>query len=342
MKRSILLLPLMVLLLSSINTNQTFAEASPPQEYWTIPELEEIGKEFDKDLEQLCGGDPRCEYERYFDLVDEKPEYRALDSYRNMVLMVTSINVETSTVKLLFHDSIPMTSRMMKMFGGDEPLGVVDEVFLAWFEREPARFNYDFFLTDDHDIETHRLFYGSTATNGEGWLPPNEEIEFKIDNAEYMLKAPHWIYYLMEGENTGVVGLHEYDRCFASPDYHEGMECRMVFTANTGYNFIPVATEAKSNPDLDREGFGGTESNELVIVPDNTTVENQTKEDEAQGNGAQEALSQFVAATPNTAIPPSPAKDDNINESPWAIIITISSLGLIVLWWFFFPIRKRH
>ena len=347
MKSKLFLISFFTIISSVGLTLPTFAVApeSDNKKFWTIPELIELREEDVMERGSLCEEDLECEINRHFELLERGGEYSILNSFNNMILLITSINPSNSTIRVLFHDENPMMRRMGEM----EP-AILDEIFIAWFSSQPIMFNNYYAKHSHYSMEMSFLFSGSASTNGYGWFTPNQEVELQIDHAEALLKSPHYIFFTMEGENTSVSGMHDYSNCIESPFFEEGMECRMVFDDTGNFDFLPFWPGSDSpayNPYSIEEGYGGTiddntESNSDIITDNPETAATPSEENDAQAT-------QLADATPETALnypdtgsfteSPNPSKRDK--NSVWCPILIIFLSDLFIFWWFW-PEERSH
>lgn len=336
-----LFIPLLILaIISSLSISvPTFAETSDDatKNFWTIPELIELKAEYDRERDVVCSGDLECEENRRFELLEQGGVYNALDSFSNMILMITSINPSASTVRVLFHDEDP-TIRIM---GETEP-AVLDEIFIAWFSREPVMFNNYYAKNGHYDMEMYFLFSGSASTRGRRWFTPNTEKELRISHADALLKSPHYIFFTMEGERTSVSGMHDYSNCIESPFFEEGMECRIVFDDAGGFDFRPFWPGADYPADWlrtnDEEGYGGVADTTIDGSSDAATIEDGN----ASATPLINAISDVTPSSPNTGSPTKPASSfKRSKELIWYPILIIFLSDIFIFWWFW-PEERSH
>ena len=332
----------------------TFAETPEGnnKKFWTIPELIELREEDIMERDSLCDEDLECEKNRHFELLARGGKYSVLNSFNNMLLLVTSINPSNSTIKVLFHDENPMMRRM----GETEP-AILDEIFIAWFSSQPVIFNNYYAKHSHYDMEMYFLFSGNASTNGYGWFTPNQEVELQIDHAEALLNSPHYIFFTMEGENTSVSGMHDYGSCIESPFFEEGMECRMVFDGTGNFSFLPFWPGSDSpvyNPYSTEEGYGGAigdntgENNEDIEGGSDETIDNPetaptpTEDNNALATQLADKTSNTIPNHPNTGSFTKSASSSKRNKEPiWCPNYVIFLSDIFIFWWFL-PEERSH
>ena len=354
MKKKPFLPLLSLILISSIGFSvPTFAKTieGTSKKFWTIPELIELKEENDRERNLICNGDFECEENFYFGLLEQGGIYSALDNFSNMVLLITSINPSSATIKVLFHDE----DMMRRMMGETDP-AVLDEIFIAWFASEPAMFNNYYAKHSRYSMEMYFLFSGNARTKGRGWFTPNQEIELSISHSDALLKSPHYIFFTMEGENTSASGMHDYSNCIESPFFEEGMECRMVFDDEGGFDFLPFWPGSDYPVEgtyfIEEEGYGGT------LTEDNADIEegidspegpiNPVSNPEAPGNIVTNSIttepmsSIVLASQPETGEftrPTSMSRKKKDEEFPWCPTLIIVLSSIFIFWWFY-PAQK--
>ena len=354
MKKKPFLSLLSLILISSIGFSApTFAKTiqGTSKKFWTIPELIELKEENDRERELACNGNSECEENLYYSLLEQGGIYSAIDNFSNMHLLITSINPSASTVRVLFHDKVPMD-----YIGNEVEPAVLDEIFIAWFSREPDMFNNYYAKYGRYKMEKYFLFSDSASNRGRGWFPPNQEVELPIDHADALLRSPHYIFFTMEGEHTSVSGMHDYSNCVESPFFEEGMECRMIFDDEGGFDFLPFwpgsdyPVEGTYFIEEEEEGYGGASTEngnteENIHNPESPAdpVDNDP-EAPANTNTTTDQPTSGIALSgqPETGEftrPTSMLKSRKNEEFPWCLALIITLSGIFIFWWFY-PTQK--
>ena len=366
-KFSLLTLTLTISTLAATVPNRTSA-ITHGERFWTIPQLVEMKTAADAEMAELiapCAGDRDCEDEIFFQRLDSDGKYLAIDNFSNMILMVTAINPSNSTVRVMFHDQDPMLERML----GEKQYATLSELYIAWFTKPPVMYNSYYAVYGNYEEGMyHPLYAGSAEMYGEGWFPPNVEVELSINDAEVLYNLPYTIHFTMEADITNASGAHDYSDCFASPDYQEGMECRMVFSDIGGFYFLPFwpdATIPATGPDIpgpvtDSEPGNPTDeptddlapsdpaadTSEPTINPDpepEQPTDITFSQSDELGLGTATEITEPTSAsepkTPNTGAYPAEICNREINM-PWWIIALILAGNALLIWWF--TPNRRH
>ena len=230
--------------------------------YWSVAEMQIASELINQKREEFCQGDRMCEEELSWQQMDELGGiYRALDPFENTHFMLTSVNPSRNTVKFLYHDEDKMLSRMLGetirhdiasiyAVWVDESLGSITTTssnWLAYGQRAP----YHLGSVEEVEAATHLIFDESEAELGPGWFTPNTEREYHVVGSNLVDNTRGQIHYSLNAASGGghSHGTLDYSGCINSPNYQEGMECRMMYHADGYYDMLPMNPSApEENP----------------------------------------------------------------------------------------------
>jgi hypothetical protein len=132
-KKSIFLSVLVAgLFVASFRTSQASALYIDNKDYawYSVPELLEYKKEYDREAEEVCGVDSICLEELFFSKMDSTElKFQAFNQLMQQQFVVTSINPGEETIKVLFFDE----DAMMRYMGIHESLRL-GELYIGWFD----------------------------------------------------------------------------------------------------------------------------------------------------------------------------------------------------------------
>lgn len=270
-KISIIILSLIIGLVS-IGTRTSDVSAiyvdNKDRTWYTVPELLEYKEQYDREAEEICGNDFYCLEELYFSKMDSgESKFQALEQLTQQQIVMTAINPGEETIKVLFFDE----DMMMKHMGVSEPL-TLGEFYMGWFEYDSNRiFNYGIYSDElfADSLPGAHMVYAQMDNFGDRILA-NQEFELSVNGSNLIENTSGVISYAAFADpyfNT--MGYFGYTSCLMEPDYVEGTECRLMFSAEEGYRYFPP-----------RETFLVDERTDVVMM---TTGDDSKKEDESEG-----------------------------------------------------------
>ena len=328
-KTPILILILISLLLcASGATLSSAVHAEETLKWWSVNEMLSYKKQVDEETDAICHGDQECELSLYYERIESNDEtYMALDSFMGSSFIVSSINPSKNSISLVFQAEDPMLKRM-----GINKLRNLTEAYLFWLDDGmigPAKDTvdiYNYSETVKSQVFTpgvHALLSKNTEIDGENWLPTDTEIEYSALSDDLNANQEGIIYFTVNASGS-IIGLKDYSDCIHSPNYEDGMECRLMFNSQGSYAYIPIAPEL---PEIAVADSG------MVQDQDSTNDETQlsdTSYDSANNNTATNGI---LPKTPNTGV--ENTKEGAKNNFPWwlVILIFLNSLPIIWLFW---------
>lgn len=223
--------------------------------YMTIDEILAYNEQIATESATICGDDYDCyEWLDRTRMEEDFERYELLNVFHENSLIITSINPATETMKLLYQDEDFMSLRM-GMPGEKQDLA---HVYMFWVDstgeepRGPAYADYAYNAKNGiFQQGLHPIYFGDEETYGPKWFTPNVENEVSIAGSNFAENTSGIIYYTSQSHGYSA-GVKNVGSCFEHPDYHLGMECRIVFQ-DGWYQYLPfdvtVESEPKLNPD---------------------------------------------------------------------------------------------
>lgn len=338
--------------------------------WWSVLELLDYYPEAEAERVATCGDDFECNMNFEFDNLENSDKYRALNSLLNSQLRITSINPETETIKVLFFDD----DMMLRHMGIEEKLEL-ENLYIGWTESWLGHGYYHNFDApfDDSMPGVHQLF--NSEVEDITSIIPWQETELPMLDSNISNNTTGVLYFTIYAKDNmfNAQGSVSYANCLSSPDYQEGMECKMYVSGSQGVSYFPtrepVATEtgpfvllnnSESEPTTEPETniedapviatepdttepdtFRETTTDETADKP-NTTLSETPEDSEKTTKIGNEESSNFSAQpvkAPETGI--STATNGDATEFPWWLG-AIFALGGLTLLWFFLPIRPKN
>ena len=199
---------------------KTQALSTDEKTWYTIAELVEYQKELEAEGVGIQNG--------FIHREDDKS--RALANYMGMPLSITSFNPSTGTITVHYQGNF-LNENLKNLHIARFNAGDPDYAF-----NETARYSLPL------KPSTRLAVSEREEINGEGWLPPNQEITFQMIDANFEddIDPVFWFFFDTNSNSWG--GQYHFRDCLESPDYREGMDCRLVFTKERPL-YIPAEPE---------------------------------------------------------------------------------------------------
>ena len=336
--------------------------------WWTVDEMLEFSHQVDVETTEICGTDTGCRQELYFNRLENDEKFRALDRFYQTQFHIASINPEKETMEVLFLDQNPMLRQM----GIDEHYPL-DYIFMAWFNQHNLNItNYYYAYPDEAQFpDDLHIIYSSGEYQG-GAFPSNQKFTLPINHTGLRDNPLGRIYLATFGEQYNSKGSVDYVSCLRAPDYTSGTECRLMFSADNGEQYMPPRETPTQNNDIvtlqtndgsntsnsNDNNFDENSTNESNVTPGQSETQSEnpdTKQPESSSENSvviTQGTEQASKAIP-TAIPSikTPETGDNTmgNESavefPWWLGLIVV-LNFATLLWLFWPSssknRKNH
>lgn len=292
--------------------------------YWTFEETWNLKTAIDDEVAAICGHDYGCELDYRFGLLDQ-PEYRMMGAmmFPSMVYM-TAVNPKKETITLFYNDAGDWSTRALT---GDRHFSL-QEFTTFWVEDEDlnysilndareTRYYADSILSDSAAEEITPLFYGSAERDGEDWFEPNKEIEISVAGSGLARNRAGFIHQIGVSDST-FVGTFNYSDCLRSPDYRDGMECKLMYAEDGGMWYLPFAVEGEmedpvlvESPTL--EEIAPIEPVESPTLEEIVPIEPSLAETEAPMPAEVPAVEGNMAAETSTLIEKTPAAVEDVS-----------------------------
>ena len=339
------------LLLSSPSANAE--EIIDSAVYWTYDEVFEETQNFLKERAK-CNNDRECkiELEETYYLAGGKS--RAATTLADTNFLITALNPENSTARVLFQDSV-------ENWWSPEPNSqdVLKELYLYWWEDVATWAEINYFELDrpnPHEIYTH------LSESEEPWLPVNREVEIKIPEESIAKLKNNQLFSFIRTKNTTVLSIRDFEGCLNAIDDREGYECRVVFPDSGGTVYHPFKIEQTIStieqrvptPPVEQAIATGITAEEPVesfaatVSTSNTTSPKIASSPVASpattpAPASSSAPATSVAST-NSDTPievPLASTREKEHNFPWWLIVFIFS-GIFLIFWWFIPLPKRQ
>lgn len=324
--------------------------------YWSLSEMQEASRLIGNKRSEVCNNDKRCEEDLSYQQMEEIGGiYRALEPFDHIRLVLSSINPSLGTIKLFYQDEDKMLSSML----GETVRSDISSILLVWVDESlignpytdvrwlAYDYRYPFHLGTEEETApaTHIVLDESSAELGAGWFTPNVEREYDISGSEIALNSKGLIYFTYLSDESGrSIGPMNYSSCITSESYAEGMECRIMYSENSSYTFIPFAAESNVPKGADPIALSSVEdesTSDPTISKIATESPSSRPSDQMTNQTSPSSSSKLpvsAVTTPNTGV--ETHEKGTIAELPWWLGV-IFAVGLTTLIWFLAPNHKK-
>ena len=344
--------------------------------YWSVSEMLTASELINAKRKEFCAGDSMCEMDLSFEQAEHFGGiYRALESFDQMRFMLTSINPSLGTMKLLFRDEDKMMSRME----GRTIRHHIDSIYTVWVEEslgDPSMdarwlaygYRYPFHLgatEEEARAASHVIMDESSDTLDVGWFTPNMEREYDIKDSQIENNTSGLIFFSYQSSGGSSHGTLGYRECIDSPDYREGMECKMMYQDEGYFEMLPMepieepaseivdeVTESTAESTSEHPTSGLAEASDATLVVASDTVPTSTQTalsnapkapdtsapSDSEQNGEQIAKSSDGAV--GLSLSATPSGEGPISVFPWWLIGLMFFGGLFFLFsiWLLLPL----
>ncbi|MBQ3292878.1 hypothetical protein IJG93_01025 [Candidatus Saccharibacteria bacterium] len=349
--------------------------------FWSTSEIMDFKAEMLEKIATDCpDGNPECVRGVYISYYNEQPgKYMAYiaanDELSNFT--ITSVNPATETIKIFINNyerdwmsdslnQVPLTS-VYAVWGEpstrDLLMGTVSGAG-AFYVNEIENNS----LRDG----VYRLFGASRSGNANVFnideIPTMEEVEFRMPGSNLANNLSGDFYFTTSRESGGSIhGFSSYGSCFESGDYELGKECRLMFSSEGYYAYLPFSTEeateeptegpteeptGESTEEPTTDGAESAHSSEEpTVIPDEPT-ENSTadvskkagftlsiKEISTSSSGVpttSKATSTEIASAESTSVDSTLTKSTSTEEKPVDTPVELPTSGEsehVFPWW---------
>ncbi len=329
MKKILKLLLTLMVLVGPVQPTFAMMETNDTS-WWTVDEMLSFYKEVQAEKELKCGDNQDCKRDFNYSLHERDQKYRALDNFIQNQFWITSVNPTKETIKVLFFGE----EMMLKYMGIDEKVQL-EHLYIEWYEDWWGQvYNDDYaHFTNDYMEGMHKMYAGISSIDGPGWIPAWEETELSVAGSNLSENIQGIIAYSIFAEENmyNAQGSYDYFNCIHSPDYQEGMECKMYVSGDQWISYFP-----QEEQDSDKPTVAQTEPTQ----PSSSDKSEQETVMNIQepNNSDNDPESQKLTLLNKT--PKAPETGANLegyeNETTmplWLIILIVIGVMLIV-WWF--------
>ena len=353
--------------------------------YWTVSEMMEASELVDAKRKEFCAdhGSIMCESELSMDqAIQFGGIYSALDTFDSIRFMLTSINPSRGTMKLLFRDE----DKMMSQITGSPVRYSIDSLFSVWVEEslgDPAvdtrwlanGYHYPYNLganEEETKAASHTIIDESSSVLGAGWFTPNVEREYDARGSQIENNTGGRIFFTYSTTpfGGGSQGLLSYESCINSPDYREGMECKLMYYADGFPKLLPMesvedtqnevtddiledSTQNHSTDDsLDAKPSSADDSSVTLAVASETAstqsksttpkAPNTSTADNPEQNKVQ--IAKFSDDLAGSSLASDASREEFSFALLWQLVtlVLFGSFVLVFLVWFFLPLFKQR
>lgn len=351
-KLPLLILTLTISTLATTVPKSTFAEGSPVA-MWPLEEIAALKAEVDAEDELTCGNNVGCrEVLRAERLSDDNDHiYLAVEEFSTSNFYVSAINPSAGTITLFLQDEDYISKRR-----GIDKRYSLTEVYMYWLDDTIGPLNDTVTICNySEDVKNgthvdglHPLISKNEEKDGENWMPPYTEVQYSVGGSN-LADNRNGILYFTAKAGRSIIGLKDYSTCINSPDYTEGMECRIMFKESGSYTYIPMPPRTITIPDEEPIPNPDEPTGETLVEPgQGAATETPESKETAEDAGANPELeiasmshpvSRSLPKAPNTGAYPAEACSRGINM-PWWIIVLILAGNALLIWWF--TPNRRH
>lgn len=337
-KKILLLLIALSIGTLSMTVPKTALADESSQSVWTLEEMSALKAEVDAEDDLICAGDWMCKEDLRFGRLegDEGKIYRALEEFNMSDFIISSINPSSETINLYFQDE----DWMMRTMGMDESRKLT-EVYAFWLEDGmigSAKDTIDIYNYSE-DVKNgilvdglHPIVSRSEEKDGVDWFPPRTEVQFSVESSDLASNKEGIIYFTVNA-NGLIIGLKDYSECINSPDYAEGMECRIAFS-DSGPLYIPLSSD-----DVDLPVDDSTSDLKYYIVEKRLSFSDAYGGPVSATAAKRDIDSGLKAPDTGTYTYPTEVCSKEINM-PWWLIVAILAGNALLIWWFM-PSRQK-
>ena len=210
--------------------------------WWSFDEMLDYYYEMESQQEAECHGDFDCNMRFEEEHYENDEKYRAMHSLPERQFLLTAINPVKETIKVFLFGQ----DMMLKRMGIEENLSP-DSLYISWIE-DPNTWGY----------AGHTMFDKNTEIDGDGWLPVDTEVELSVAGSNLNDSPTGRLGYSIFAGFFNAQGGFNYASCLTDPDYYEGAECKIAFSAEKGTRYYPpkaLALETPNNTEPEDTGL---------------------------------------------------------------------------------------
>ncbi len=272
--------------------------------YYQVPELLALNGEVEAMMGTDCAADALCADDFRWSLYGIDGKYRALEKLMSSPFVVTAVNPDEGTIKVLYNDKAPD----FYINSSRNPRQRLPHEFYAFWtefgtENDPAESLENIIFHAKLNRNENRAVAGTHPLidwNEEqmGYFPAREETLFIIGDSEFKNNMMGRIYYSID---STLIGANFYSECINHADYRKGAECQVVYGENMQESYIPVGG-IKDEPTL--EDPETSETSETSETPaENITTEEPEASEESEISDAPNLVDDDTPTTVDNDVP---------------------------------------
>ena len=307
--------------------------------WWTVEELLSFREEIEREKEIECGDNQDCRIEFDFNMIERGPKYSALQNLIETQIWITGIDPSRETVTVLFFDDDMMLARM----GIEEKINL-ERLFMGWSENPALQlYDYDESHLSNETEGHHVIYYGNKENNGENWLPVWSEVELSAAGSHLIENRSGKINYSAFGDIFNAVGSFDYSSCLKSPDYQEGMGCKMMVSGDQWVSYFPISEEATASDESDGESIIVAMEGDGEAITESDDYVDAISENEEKSEEIEAGVARVIDSRVNYSIPKAPETGKSMSsestsqkaiELPWWLAILVIVDVSMIIWWF--------
>ncbi len=341
------------------------------ERWWTADELIPVAQEINDAIENICGKDYDCLWEETFKLTESDGKYRAADLLNEIMMMLTEVKPSQNTFKVLFNNE----DRMLKWMGETIKKQDLSQFLVVWkVEENKQNFNEIIWKGEEFNSDWHQVY---DINKDSAVIKAGTEVELTgLPTADLSENKSGIFYYTAVAGMSNAIGVLDYSSCLKSPNYRDGMGCKLKISETSKRIFEPydiVEGTSESTEDISEESGKTSEAKENIskdgaelsyswVKVDNNHSANQIARKTATTSSANPDVANSTdgqnliftdAKSASTESSTSQRNTDDIeipnsgniskkeNTFPWWIIILI--LGcMAILVWLFWPKHEKE
>lgn len=215
-------------------------------------------QEYEAKMSATCDEDDWNCLRTFFDTMKaEDSKYGALNTYMNIPFYITKIDPETGNLHFYYRD-YSLSRHMMGLMRKSERHALT-EMYVGWLEPGTSISKFPELITKDvTNKNLHVIVRAEAEANGGFWFPSEKEVMMSAPGADLPNNETRKIIFWLHMGSPSFFNHSDYSTCYEA-GYQPGMECRMMFTEDGGYIYLPYSTEETSDSDSDAKPDDQTE-----------------------------------------------------------------------------------
>ena len=303
-----------------------FSAAAEEKTEWTYDEMAEYAIEVENELLSTCEGqDEWCLDIKWQEMLRTGGKYSAVSIYDAHPFTITAFNPSKKTMRVTFRDHFLPTGTL------HGPDGIqIKDLYVVRFE--PGKMDYNYYQKFINNEGPKEGTHVDILEKGRetGWIPPNTEVTLNLLDGDFSSTETRFWWYF-----TSTIGNwadpYIFTDCLNSADYHEGMECQIVYNKyTTSYRPVEVietrgrgmATMEPEPTDQNLEPADQQAATQIASTPA-STEETAQKSPTTQPN--------LAPLAPDTGV--ETREESCLVEMPWWLYALIGAGLLLAFWW---------